>query len=174
MDSLFTKGNNYAGIKANELINPFWKDLLISWNNSCKAVRIETLEDIFYCPIWFNSNMDEGQNLYFKEWHDKGIKNVIDLLNGDRNFYQFDKLKENYGIHGCKNLKQYVARNCYLKLLCKDKKGSRTFLAHLNNVQGELLYYPWRRGRRQRQHPQMSKFSLKILRPHDFLTLSPI
>ena len=30
MDSLFTKRNNYAGIKANELINPFWKDLLIS------------------------------------------------------------------------------------------------------------------------------------------------
>ena len=112
VDSLFTKGNNYAGIKANELINPFWKDLLISWNNSCKAVRIETLEDIFYCPIWFNSNMDEGQNLYFKEWHDKGIKNVIDLLNGDRNFYQFDKLKENYGIHGtfldCQSIKKIV------------------------------------------------------------------
>ena len=152
MDSLFTKGNNYAGIKANELINPFWKDLLISLNNFCKAVRIETLEDILYCPIWFNSNMNGGQNLYFKEWHDKGIKNVIDLLNGDGNFYQFDELKENYGIHGtfldyqsilrklptywktkinqnnfvCKNRKQYVARNCYLKLLCKDKKGSRT------------------------------------------------
>ena len=152
MDSLFTKGNNYAGIKANELINPFWKDLLISWNNFCKAVRIETLEDILYCPIWFNSNMNGGQNLYFKEWHDKGIKNVIDLLNGDGNFYQFDELKENYGIHGtfldyqsilrklptywktkinqnnfvCKNRKQNVARNCYLKLLCKDKKGSRT------------------------------------------------
>ena len=67
-------------------------------------------------------------------------------------FMKFDELKENYGIHGtfldyqsvlrklpaywktkinqnnfvCKNIKQYVARNCYFKLLCKDKKGSRT------------------------------------------------
>ena len=44
--------------------------------------------------------MNGGQNLYFKEWHDKGIKNVIDLLNGDGKFYQFDELKDNYGIHG--------------------------------------------------------------------------
>ena len=40
------------------------------------------------------------------------------------------------------------------------------FLARLNNVQGELLYWRWR--------PQMLKFSLKFLRPHYFLTLSPI
>lgn len=60
MDNLFTKGDacNYAGKKANELTNPFWKDLLLSWNHFCKAVRIETLEDILNCPIWFNSNMN--------------------------------------------------------------------------------------------------------------------
>ena len=38
-------------------------------------------------------------------------------------------------------------------------------LARLNNVHGELLYYP--RRRRQRRHPQM----LKFLGPHYFLTL---
>ena len=91
--SLLTKGNNYACIWANELINTFWKDLLISWNYFWNTGRIETLE-ILYCPIRFNSN------LYFNEWHDKGIKNVIDLLNREGNFYQFDKLKENFGIHG--------------------------------------------------------------------------
>ena len=92
--------------------------------------------------------MNGGQNLYYKEWHVKSIKNVIDLLNGDENIYQFDELKENYSIHGtfsdyqsilesclltektkinqnsfvCKNIKQYIARNCYLKLLCNITK----------------------------------------------------
>ena len=37
---------------------------------------------------------------------------------------------------------------------------------------GELLYYPWRW--RQCWRPQMLKFSLKFLRSHYFLTLSPI
>ena len=37
------------------------------------------------------------------------------------------KIKINQNNFVCKNIKQYVARNCYLKLLCKDKKGSRTF-----------------------------------------------
>ena len=32
------------------------------------------------------------------------------------------------------------------------------FLARLNNVHGELLYYPWRRRWRWRRHPQMLKF----------------
>ena len=36
------------------------------------------------------------------------------------------KTKVNQNNFVCKNRKQNVARNCYLKLLCKDKKGSRT------------------------------------------------
>ena len=65
-----------------------------------------------------------------------------------------------------------------VRLICTDTKDD--FLAHLNNVHGELLYYPrrwcwrwlwcWRWCRR----PQMLKFSLKFLRPHYFLTLSLI
>ena len=46
------------------------------------------------------------------------------------------------------------------------------FLACLNNIQEELLYYPLRR--RWCWHPQMLKFLLKFLRPHYFLTLSSI
>ena len=52
-------------------------------------------------------------------------------------------------------------------VLCMFKA---TFLAHLNNVHGELLYYP----RCWRQLPQMLKFSLKFLKTSYFLTLPPI
>ena len=43
------------------------------------------------------------------------------------------------------------------------------FLARLNNVLEELLYYP--RRRRWRWRPQMLKFALKFLRPHYFLPI---
>ena len=59
----------------------------------------ETLEDILYSPLWFNTHIVQGQNLYIKEWHDKGIRNVIDLLDLDGQFYQFIELKEKYNIH---------------------------------------------------------------------------
>ena len=36
------------------------------------------------------------------------------------------------------------------------------FLARLNNIHGELLFYP----RRRHWRPQMLKFSLKFLKPH--------
>ena len=63
-----------------------------------------------------------------------------------------------------------VLASTNVKVFVKVFKTS--LLAHLNNVQEELLYYPWRR--RWRRHPQKLKFSLKFLRPHYFLTLSPI
>ena len=46
------------------------------------------------------------------------------------------------------------------------------FLARLNNVHRELLFYP--RRRHWCRCPQMLKFSLKFFKSHYFLTLSPI
>ena len=46
MNSIFSKGENYAEIKAKESLNPFWKDVLRSWKHFCRSVMPETLEDI--------------------------------------------------------------------------------------------------------------------------------
>ena len=48
------------------------------------------------------------------------------------------------------------------------------FLARLNNVHRELLYYSLRRLWHWRRRPQMLKSLLKFLRPHYFLILSLI
>ena len=44
ISSLLTKGDNYAHIKAYEINNYFWKDMLFSWKQFCQAVEIESLE----------------------------------------------------------------------------------------------------------------------------------
>ena len=162
LENVYTKGDNYANIKAEEIKNPFWKDLLKSWGIFCKSVTIQTTEDILYSPLWYNSNFQHGQNIYFKSWYNKGIRNVIDLLDTDGNFYQFHQLQEQFNIQGtfldyasllrkvpaqwkqtiyqnnvlCQALKPNVSRNCYINYLLRDKKGSRTFYDILieNNI----------------------------------------
>ena len=153
LDDVYTRGDNYASIKSEEVKNPFWKDLLNSWKIFCKSVKIQALEDILYSPLWYNSNFQHGQHIYFKDWYNKGIRNVIDLLDIDGNFYLFPQLQEIYNVCGtfldhasllrkipaqwkqkinenkvlCQALKPNVSRNCYVNYLGKDKKGSRTF-----------------------------------------------
>ena len=41
-----------------------------------------------------------GQNLFIKEWHEKGKRNVMGLLNAGGQFYHFNELKDTYDIHG--------------------------------------------------------------------------
>ena len=152
-NSLFSKGENYAELKANEILNPFWKDTLKSWKHFCKQVEVDTLEDILNSPLWLNSHLPHSQNMYIKEWYDKGVRNISDLIDSDGNFYQLEELKTTYNIRGtfldyhsilrripdgwknkiqqnsliCQALKHNVERNLYVKLLCQDKRGSRRF-----------------------------------------------
>ena len=102
LDDVYTRGNNYASIKSEKVNNPFWKDLLNSWKIFCKSVKVHVhaLEDILYSPLWYNSNFQHGQYIYFKDWYNKGIRNVIDLLDTDGNFYLFPQLQEIYNVRG--------------------------------------------------------------------------
>ena len=83
----------------------------------------------------------------------------------------------------------YFVEQCFTELVFRElylepnwptlwhiRNSGRNILvlvARLNNVHGELLYYPrrWRRRWRwrRRRRTQMLKFSLKFFRPHHFL-----
>lgn len=153
LTNIYSKGDNYSYLKSEEIRNHFFKDTLHGWNIFCKAVPIENVEDILCSPIWFNSNFNQGHNLFIKEWYDKGIRNIVDLLDNEGKFYQFNDFRHKYAIQGtfldyysilrkipnewktkiqannliCQNFKNNVVQNCYVKYLTKDKKGSKTF-----------------------------------------------
>ena len=67
---------------------------------SFNVCKVESVNNILCSPTWFNNNLNRGQNLYITNWFKKGIKQVSDLLDIDGNMYQFDALKETYGING--------------------------------------------------------------------------
>ena len=43
--------DKYGEMYVHVLSNPFWIDLVTSWQEFCERVRIETLEEILYSPI---------------------------------------------------------------------------------------------------------------------------
>ena len=44
ISSLLTKGGNYAHIKAYEINDPFWKDMLLSWKQFCQGVGRDIIQ----------------------------------------------------------------------------------------------------------------------------------
>ena len=81
---LLSMGTQYAERLTETLINPFWKDLMKHWSDFGKVVRIENIKQILDSPLWLNGNIGSGK-LYIKDWYEKGIKSVYDLIDANGN-----------------------------------------------------------------------------------------
>ena len=148
---LFSLGDGYALRITQELRNPFWVDLLHSWKEFINCQKAESLSDILYSPVWFNSELQGGQNIFYKNWYDKGIRNILDIINVQGEFYNFADLKNAYDIRGtflnfqaiinripndwknkinnnkeiCRDFKYNIVQANPINILLRDKKGSR-------------------------------------------------
>ena len=150
-DKLFAVGDSYARAIINDLHNPFWIDILESWIKYLKSFKVDSLVKILFSPLWGNSNIHGNGNYIINEWFNKGIRNVLDLMDDDGYFNDFQTLQERFGIHGTflnylqlinriprawKNIvnenrmkiasfKHNVPVNCYVFYLLRNKKGCR-------------------------------------------------
>ena len=98
--------------------------------------------------IWCNSNFSlHNETFIFKDWFDKGIRNIFDIVDINGHLYNFEELQRTYSLKGtfldyqrlirkipkiwletindhndkCKILKYNVQINLYLKLFLKTK-----------------------------------------------------
>ena len=55
------------------------------WAEFCKNLPVENIGQIIDSPLWHNENIDRGKIL-FKNWHEKGIRVVFDILVKMANF----------------------------------------------------------------------------------------
>lgn len=163
---LISFGDGYAKHCISNLNNPFWIDVISSWKVFYKKCD-ETIqiEDILNAPIWFNSELLHGENFYIKQWYEKGIRSITDLIKENGAFYDFNEFKTVYNVRGTvldfygllgripnnwknilNNNAEICAENKYnivipkqVKLLLKDKKGCRkiyeTLIRSENSVQ---------------------------------------
>ena len=101
LNKLFSLGDSYIRPVINDLRNPFWKHILESWVKYIHSFKIDTLIKTIYSPLWGNSLINGNGNYIINEWYNKGIRNVIDLI--DENHYAKMSVQYTAIFHGCKN-----------------------------------------------------------------------
>ena len=150
--SLF--GSQWCQIQANNpQLNPFWKDVLISWVTVSKKAKPKTALDILQSPLWYNESISK-ETLYLPNWHSSGITFIGDLLNFDGTIMSLEDLKQKYqsnSLYAFDYLRmytllrqffkehQYVYRNSpkpfipfHIQVLFKSFKGSHDMYKILN------------------------------------------
>ena len=50
--------------------------------------------------VWGNSKISVNANFIINEWFNKGIRNIMDLIDENGLFYNFQNLQERYDIYG--------------------------------------------------------------------------
>ena len=128
------------------------------WAEFCRIVPVEDINQIIESPLWFNDNIGRGK-IFFKNWHDKGIRTISDILSQTGDIYTLEQLKANYSIKGTfldyqqvinniphswkmhiNNNKMFIVQikmnvicNIYVKKLIKNKKKEvEYFMIHLS------------------------------------------
>ena len=170
---LYSLGDVYSAEMLKHIHNPFWKNILESWKTFLKSFKIGELEEIIFSPLWEISQISGNEHFIFKEWYDKGIRNIIDLVDENGRISDFRVLKETYNIKGtyldynrllskipktwkdiinvesdkCTKMKNDVQINCYIKFILKNKKGCRDIYDTLLPVNETNIPTKWQQER---------------------------
>ena len=125
-------------------------------------MEIKELEEIVYCPLWEQSQFSGNRSFFIKDWYDKGIRNIIDIINENGLIYDFEDLKHKYNIKGtfldytrllriipkswreiisvepdkCAKLKYNMQAKSYVKFILKTNEGVETYITHLSQSNG--------------------------------------
>ena len=116
-----------------------------------------------------NQKFSGNRSFFIKDWYDKGIRNIIDIINENGLIYAFEDLKHKYNIKGtfldytrllrnipkswkeiisvepdkCAKLKYNVQANCYVKFILKNKRGCRDIYDTLIPVDETIIPVKW-------------------------------
>ena len=77
----------------------FWQDVALSWSIYTYTIPTKHVE-VLYQPIFYNSHIKINNIPYFDgQYHSKGIKRIVDIIDNDGNILNFNDLSEKYGIN---------------------------------------------------------------------------
>lgn len=146
---LFECGTDYLDICIKNITNSFWKDVFTAFKKlRIKNEQLTRSEESFLkMPLFYNKQiMIDNSTVFYKDWFEKGIRCINDLMNGNLVPIDFREFREKfnldcnflkfYGIASAINLvrKQYPQPTKTIELptipdsiqvLIKTKKGSK-------------------------------------------------
>ena len=100
INKLIHCGSGYIQKTCESIDNKFWKDTLLSWKVIAdKDVKLNKNYNILHSPIWYNDDIKvDRQQVFIKDWFDKGIIYIGDLLDTNLNFKTQTDIQEKYNI----------------------------------------------------------------------------
>ena len=167
----FTRfGSEFIRRKLKLANNMFWKDVFEAWINYSKNVKICTWEDYINQPIWYNDIVKVGgKSIFYKNFLEKGIVFIYDLLNDQGKPFNISYYKDYLGIqtsfieiqgliNAINNIKNslLIEENSNLninrpmlpvnlKLLLRDKKGCQQIYQILSqNIETPTAQNKWK------------------------------
>ena len=77
----------------------FWKDVLLSWEKVIEKEQNFNCHFFLASPIWFNNKIKiDNKSIFYKEWFEKGVRSINDLINEDGTYLTLDQFQEKYKI----------------------------------------------------------------------------
>ena len=94
--SLWLMGHTALRKKAALIGNQFWREVLLSLTDFKETFRLD-IDELSACPIFF-SNVTKFKNTWIREWHEKGVRTLNDLLKRDGSLMKQDEFRSTYNI----------------------------------------------------------------------------
>ena len=95
---LFSLGDLYCSKQLKIYVARSGRTWLRAGHFFVKSLKIKELEEIVYCPLWKKSHVSYNGIFFIKDWYDKGIRNVMDIINENGLFRDFVEFKRRYNI----------------------------------------------------------------------------
>ena len=78
-DKLLLLGPSWHKMFINKVTNPFWKDILLSWNKINENIPLKTFQDFITVSFWYNPKIGT-ECLFFPNWYKAGIFCAADIM----------------------------------------------------------------------------------------------
>ena len=168
LNKLLVFGSCYANDVQNKIKNKFWIDVLRAYSDVLQLSGENTEYYILSSPIFYNNTITIGSKpIYIKEWDQKGVKNINDLVHENGDLFTQDEFEHTFNIKT--NFVQYLglkraivayarthnvisfSKKLYMPflpanihLLIKSKKGGNDFYTILNqNLDKPTSQHKW-------------------------------
>lgn len=93
-DKTLYLGSDYLNTLLKELKNPFWKDILIAFQNIQEKTEITTWNVFMNQPIWYNKYIKIGKKaLFYEQCFMKNVLLISDILYENGIIYRSAELK---------------------------------------------------------------------------------
>ena len=131
-------------------VNKFWSHVFMAYKEFGKQIHVENSEELVAEPVFCNQNILVGNRIIFsKNWIDKGVCHIKNMLNDNGTFMSFKSFKEKFGIKtdyitytGCvQAIKSYIRKT---EITVEGKNSAdliKTLKTIYNQRKGSRLYY---------------------------------